>query len=110
MATLSPSVLVLVAVLATALAQVLLKQASYFEMKSSPWVAYMGLSAVAYGLSFVLYSRILKYYALNKIYPAMTISQIMLVTLYGLVIGEAIDSRHALGLLCGVLAIYLILT
>jgi uncharacterized membrane protein len=110
MPTLTPLTLVLIAVLATALAQVLLKKASYYEIKTASWITYMGLSAVAYALSFVLYSRILKYFALNKIYPAMTVGQIMLVTLYGLWIGEAIGSRHAAGLVCGALAIYLILS
>jgi hypothetical protein len=58
----------------------------------------------------VLYSRILKYYALNKIYPAMTVGQLVLVTLYGLWIGEVIDGRHALGLAFGALSIYLIMS
>lgn len=109
MLTVSPLMLVLMAVLATALAQVLLKKASYFEIKTSSWLAYMAVSAIAYALSFILYSRILKYYPLNKIYPAMTVGQILLVTAYGLSIGEAISGRHVLGLACGMLAIYLIL-
>jgi len=109
MLTLSPPILVLIAVIATALAQVLLKEASYFEIKTSTWLVYMGLSAIVYALSFVLYSQILKYYPLNKIYPIMTVAQILLVTAYGLSIGEAINGRHALGLACGMLAIYLIL-
>jgi hypothetical protein len=110
MFTLSPTVLVVVAVLATALAQVLLKKASYYEIKTISWLMYMGVSAAVYALSFILYSRILKHFALNKIYPAMTIGQIMIVTLVGLLIGEAVGGRHALGLMCGVLAIYLILS
>jgi len=107
---LSPSMLVLIGVVFTAFAQVVLKKAAYFEIRTSPWFFYMGLSAASYVLSFVLYSRILKYFELNKIYPAMTIAQIMLITLYGLLIGEAVHGRHALGLLCGMLAIYLILS
>ena len=69
----------------------------------------MGLSAASYTLSFIAYSRILKYFALNKVYPAMTIAQIILITLIGLWMGEAVGGRHLLGLLFGVLAIYLIL-
>lgn len=107
---LSPSMLVLFAIVATAIAQIVLKKAADFEIRTSSWFLYMGLSAASYVLSFVLYSRILKYFELNKIYPAMTIAQIMLITLYGLLIGEAVHSRHALGLLCGMLAIYLILS
>ena len=101
--------LVIIAVFATAFAQVLLKKASYFDIKTHSWLMFMGVSAVMYAISFILYSRILKYYPLNKIYPAMTVGQIILVTIYGLWIGEVIDARHAAGLVLGMVSIYLIL-
>jgi multidrug transporter EmrE-like cation transporter len=109
MPTLSPALLVLVGILATAVAQVMLKKASGFEVRTSSWIVWMGLSAISYTLSFVAYSRILKYFALNKVYPAMTVAQIVIITLYGLWVGEAVGTRHALGLVFGVVAIYLIL-
>ena len=109
MPILSPALLVLAGILATAVAQVMLKKASGFEIRTSSWMVWMGLSAFAYTVSFVAYSRILKYFALNKIYPAMTVAQIVIITLYGLWAGEAIGARHALGLAFGVVAIYLIL-
>jgi len=102
--------LVLIAVFATAFAQVLLKKASYYDIKTSSWLIFMGVSAVAYAFSFILYSRVLKYFPLNKIYPAMTVGQIILVTIYGLWIGELIGARHAVGLVFGALSIYLILS
>jgi len=105
-----PPLLVIIAVFATAFAQVLLKKASYFDIKTTPWLIYMGISAVSYGFSFVLYSRVLKFYPLNKIYPTMTVGQLILVTLYGLYIGEMIGGRHSLGLLLGVFSIYLIMS
>ena len=71
--------LVVVAALATALAQVLLKKASYYEIQTMEWFVYMGISAFTFTLSFVLYSRILKYFALNRISPAMTVGQITIV-------------------------------
>lgn len=106
---LSPPAMVVFGVIATALAQILLKKAAGFEFSTPPWLAYMGASAVLYAASFLAYSFALKYYALNKIYPAMTVAQIVLITLYGLWIGEMISGRHALGLFFGVIAIYLIL-
>jgi uncharacterized membrane protein len=110
MFNMSPYILVVLGILATAFAQVLLKKAAYFEIRTISWLTYMAISALSYGFSFILYSRILKYYELNKIYPAMTVAQIMLITLYGLMIGEMVTGRHALGLLLGGVAIYLILT
>jgi uncharacterized membrane protein len=102
--------LVLITVFATAFAQILLKKASYHDVRTSPWLVYMGISAVSYGVSFILYSRILKYYPLNKIYPATTVAQIIIITLYGLWIGEVISGRHSLGLLFGMFSIYLIMS
>jgi len=109
MVTLSPSLLVVLGIIMTALAQVLLKKASGFEATTPPWIVFFGLSAAAYTLSFILYSWILKYYALNKIYPAMTVAQIVVITVLGLAMGEAVGGRHALGLVFGAIAIYLIL-
>ena len=101
--------IVIVAVFATAFAQVLLKKASFYDIRTASWLLLMGISACSYAASFVLYSRILKHFELNKIYPAMTVGQLILVTVYGLWIGEVIDARHTLGLMLGVLSIYLIL-
>ena len=109
MLTLSPALLIVIGVLTTAVAQVLLKKAAEFEIRTSSWIIWMGLSAASYAVSFVAYSRILKYFALNKIYPAMTVAQIILITLVGLWMGEAVGGRQLFGLLFGVLAIYLIL-
>jgi uncharacterized membrane protein len=105
-----PTTLVVLGMLATAFAQILLKKAAYFEIRTNPWLIYMAISALSYAFSFILYSRILKYYELNKIYPVMTVGQIMLVTLYGLMIGEIVTGRNAMGLLLGGASIYLILT
>jgi drug/metabolite transporter (DMT)-like permease len=108
--TLPPPALVAIGVVATAVAQVLLKQAAPHEIRSTPWLLFMGLAAASYTFSFILYSRVLQHYPLNKVYPAMTVAQIILITLYGLVVGEVIDARHALGLLFGIASIYLILS
>ena len=105
----SPSVLVIVGVFTTAIAQVFLKKAAEFEIRTSSWILWMGMSAASYAISFVLYSRILKYFALNKIYPTMTVAQIVVITICGLIMGEAIGARHALGLGFAAVAIYLIL-
>lgn len=110
MLSLPPPALVVLGIVATALAQILLKKAAGFAFATPPWYAYMGVSAVLYAASFLAYSFALKYYALNKIYPAMTVAQIVLITLYGLWIGEVIGARHAMGLVLGIIAIYLILS
>jgi multidrug transporter EmrE-like cation transporter len=109
MAALSPSLLVVVGILLTAFAQILLKKAASFETTTAPWLTLFGLSAAAYALSFFVYSQILRHFSLNKIYPAMTVGQIIVITLAGFMLGESVGGRHALGLLLGGAAIYLIL-
>lgn len=110
MPAISPPMLVATCILATALAQILLKRASFFEIRTTSWFAFMAISAGFYVLSFVAYSQTLRFYPLNKAYPLTTVAQILLVTLYGLAIGEAIGMRQAAGLLLGLVAIYLILS
>ena len=109
MMTLSPPWFVAGGILATALAQVLLKQSSHHSVLSASWLSFTGMAAASYALSFLLYALVLRTYPLNKIYPAMTVAQIAIITLYGLVIGESIDLRQAAGLLLAGVAIYLIL-
>lgn len=110
MLTLSPPLVVATGIVTTALAQILLKKAAFFEIRTTPWLMYMALSAGSYAVSFLLYSQMLRHYELNKVYPATTVAQIVLITLYGLLIGEVIGMRQGLGLALGVLAVYLILS
>lgn len=109
MITISPPWLVAIGIFATAFAQILLKHSTHHGVMSGNWLLFMGIAACAYGLSFLLYALVLKTYALNKVYPVMTIAQIAIVTLYGLTAGESVNLRHAIGLLLAAVAIYLIL-
>ena len=104
----SPPWLVAVGILATALAQILLKQSSAHATLSLAWTMLVGVAALAYGASFLLYALALRSYPLNKVYPVMTVAQLAIVTVYGLAVGETVDLRHALGLLLAVAAIVVI--
>lgn len=109
MTSIPPPWLVAIGILATSLAQILLKQSSFHDTLSAMWMVFVGVAALAYGTSFLLYALALKAYPLNKVYPLMTVAQLAIVTVYGLSIGESIDLRHGLGLLLAVAAIVLIL-
>ena len=69
MLTLSPTLLIVIGILTTAVAQVLLKKAAAFEIRTSSWIVWMGLSALSYAVSFVAYSRILKYFRTQQDLP-----------------------------------------
>jgi len=105
-----PLALVALGVLCTVVAQILLKKASVFDIKSTSWVFFMGAAAMFYVTSFIAYSRILKYYPLNRIYAAMTIVQLVLIMCYGLWIGEVLGTRQAAGVVLGLISVYLILS
>ncbi len=101
-------ILVLFGVLITAMAQVLLKRSSGIQTWSKQWFIFLILSLFLYILSLGIYFFVLKFFPLSKIYPIMTISVILLITFYGLFIGENITIRHLIGLFLGVGSVYFI--
>lgn len=92
-------------------AQVMLKLAAGHSFPAWPWLLAMGGSAGLYGLSFVLYSLILKRGPLSRVGPAMTVGVAALVLLAGLLFfDERLTARQGLGLLLGGAALILILS
>jgi len=104
-------ILVLFGVVFAAIAQVLVKNASsqvFFEKK---WVILMLLSVSSYGLAFLLQAYIFKFFELSKIGPVMAIAVMILVFGFGIwFFGEEINIKQAVGVLLGIISIYLILT
>jgi small multidrug resistance pump len=102
-------VLLLVSIVPSALAQILLKQASNHPFKSLPWLGYVLLSMGCYGLAFVLYSVILKFFPISTASPVMTVGVMLIVFAFGWLIGEEIHMRRAFGFILGLVSIYFIL-
>ena len=103
-------ILVLLGVISAVVAQVLIKNASqnvFFEKK---WLVLMILSAISYGVAFLLQSYILKFFDLSKIAPAMAIGIMILVFGSGIwIFGEDVSVKQGIGVLLGLVSIYLIL-
>ncbi|MDD3319912.1 MAG: SMR family transporter [Paludibacter sp.] len=103
-------ILVLLGVLFAVVAQILIKNASgnvFFEKK---WIVLMLLSVSAYGIAFFLQSYIFKFFPLSKIGPVMAVAVMILVFGSGILLfGEEISAKQAIGVLFGILSIYLIL-
>ncbi|MCK5006132.1 MAG: EamA family transporter [Spirochaetia bacterium] len=93
----------------SALAQIGLKKTSTFSSWSSEWILYLLLSCSLYGISFFVYLYLLRRFPISKIYPVMAVVVILIITGYGMVIGETITPRHLIGVLLGVGAVYLLL-
>lgn len=103
-------IIVFLGVIFAVLAQIMMKNASsniFFEKK---WITLMLLSVSAYGVAFFLQSYIFKFFPLSKIGPVMAIAVMIFVFGSGILLyGEEISVKQAVGVLFGILSIYLIL-
>ena len=102
-------ILVPVGAVLTALAQIGLKKTSTFSNWSREWILFLLLSLVLYGIAFFNYLYLLRQFPISKIYPVMTIVVILIITGYGMLIGETINLRHLIGLGLGMGSVYLLL-
>ena len=97
-------------ILLSSLAQVCLKRATSYEGGQTWWILYMLSSVVAYVFAFVAYYLALRDFSISKIAPIMTVGVIIIVVGYGMWAGETITTRHAIGIVIGLLAILLIVS
>lgn len=96
-------------VAASAAAQVVLKFAARFRTGEVRWFGIMAASAALYGVSFFLYSILLRKSDISSLSPVMAIAVMILVTLAGVFLfGERMDPRRILGVAVGVAAIALL--
>ena len=73
---------------ASALAQILAKQASGQTAMSGRWMLYFGAAAGCYGAAFILYVFILRLFPISRISPAMTVAVAAIVVAFGIAVGE----------------------
>lgn len=103
--------LVALGVVFSVIAQVLIKNASFYDFWGKKWIIFMLLSVSSYGLAFLLQSYLMKLFPLSKIAPAMAIAIMILVFIAGVVFfKETIQLKQAIGILLGIVSIYLILS
>lgn len=97
-------------ILFSALAQICLKRASVVEAKQGLWFIYLSGSISSYLLAFIAYYLALKYYSISKVSPVMTVGVVIIVVCYGIWAGETVSTKHAFGVLLGIVSIALILS
>jgi len=103
-------ILVSLGVISAVMAQILIKNASMNTFLERKWISWMLLSAMFYGAAFLLQSYILKFFPMSKVFPAMAIAIMILVFGCGVwLFGEEINLKQTIGVLLGVVSIYLIL-
>ncbi len=101
---------VLSGIFCSAFAQICMKRATLFEGQHLFWFLLLTGSTLCYLLSFVFYYFALKSFSLSTISPIMTVGVVLIVVLYGVLSGEAVSSKHAVGLMLGAISIFLILS
>jgi len=102
--------LISLAVMLSASAQIILKKASGFENWTSGWYLFLGVSGALYVVALFMYMHLMRLYPISRIYPTLTLLVIVVITIYGALIGEHISVKHFAGLALGGVAIYLLLT
>jgi len=97
-------------VISAVVAQVLIKKASLSIPFEKKWISMILLSIAAYGITFLLQAYLMRLFPLSKIAPAAAMAIMVLVFICGvLLFGEIISSKQIVGVLLGVVSIYLIL-
>lgn len=103
-------ILATLSVILAALAQVLIKSASLNDVYAKKWIVLILSSMAIYGLAFLLQSYVFRLFPLSKIGPASAIAVMTLVFVCGIMIfGESIQAKQIIGILLGVVSIYLIM-
>ena len=98
-------------VIFSAAAQLLVKGAASYEIKTSNWLIFIGLSLVSYVVAFVLYSFTVRNFLITVASPINTIAVMIIVFLLAaLLFGETISAQKVLGIVFGLTAIILLLT
>ncbi|MEG2098433.1 MAG: EamA family transporter [Mucinivorans sp.] len=89
----------------------LLKKSAGITGLSTSWWILIMVAAVVYGLSFFIYSYILKEMPINVASPVMALSTMILVVVASsFFFTEPVTSKHLMGFAMGGAAMYLLLT
>lgn len=98
-------------VVANALAQISMKKSADYSPFSKKWSITIAIALVIYGISFLLYSYILRKAALAQAGSVMAIATMLLVVLLsGVFYREVLSGKQLSGVFMGGVAIYLILS
>lgn len=102
--------LVVLGIIASTLAQIMLKKSGQFGfLKDFNFFKFFILGGFFYVISFGLYAYLLKIFDLSKISPIMTVGTMLFVIVAGMMFfRETISLRQGLGVLLGIIAIFLI--
>ncbi|MDL2315410.1 EamA family transporter [Bacteroidales bacterium OttesenSCG-928-C19] len=98
-------------VLLTVSAQVLLKQTSAYVVGSKNFILFIVSSMLIYCLAFLAQSQAMRYFPLSKVSPAMSIATMVLIFIAGILFfKETVVLKQIIGIIFGIVAVYLIMS
>jgi len=104
-------ILLFLSVIFAVLAQILLKKASFVTPYEKKWLFLISLSILSYAITFIFQTYIYRFFELSKVGPFSAIAIMIIVFLSGaLFFGEQIHVREMVGVLLGLISIYLIMS
>ena len=97
-------------VIPSALAQILLKfAAEYNKIGNGGFVIlFVALAVCSYGVAFILYTIVFKYFPVSVASPIMTVCVMLIVFAFGFFIGETITIKQVIGCVLGICSVILI--
>ena len=103
-------ILLIISISTAATAQIFMKKASLTGIVSGRAIMWMLLAIAAYGISFLMYALLMRYFQLNRISPVMAIATTCVVVFAATVImHEPFSLRMALGIGLGISSIICLL-
>ena len=97
--------LVLLGIASSSAAQLLLKKAGQVGLRTLEGSFWIGVSGLNYLLAFVLYAILLKTIPISRLSPLMTVAVMLTVVAGGVLWGEVLTMRLAIGIALGLVAI-----
>lgn len=103
--------LIVLGIISSGLAQVMLKKSGEFQfLKDFLFFVYFIAGGAFYALSFGLYLYLLKIFNLSKISPVMTVATMIFVVIASILIfKENITLKQGVGIILGILSVFLII-
>jgi len=99
-----------ISILSAVLAQILIKKTTFFQFADRKWFVFIFLSILLYAITFFTQTFVVRMFPISKILPVSAIAIMILIFISGIIFfGESVNSKQIIGIVLGVLSIFLIL-
>jgi len=104
-------ILAILSIVLATTAQILVKSASFQEIYAKKWIILTLTAVITYGVAFLFQSYVFRLFPLTKIGPSSAIAVMVLVFVCGVFLfGESLQLKQVIGIILGVISVYLIMS